>query len=420
MKAESINKAYDLARERYADLGVNVDEALARLERISISLHCWQADDVGGFENPDAELGGGLAVTGNYPGKARTIEEVRADLAQALSLIPGSHRVNLHSIYGDFGGGRVDRDQIEPAHYQSWVDWARERGLALDFNCTCFGHPRADAGFTLSSLDEGVRAFWIEHIKRCREIGAWIGQELGSPCVHNLWVPDGFKDETVGRYQRRDLLQDSLAEVFATEYPLEHLKDSVESKLFGIGSESFVVGSYDFYLAWAALNDTMLCLDMGHFHPTESVADKVSALLLFLDELLIHVSRGVHWDSDHVVIFGDELLGLMLEIVRADALHRVNLALDFFDASINRVAAYVIGARATQKALLFALLEPTAKLREWEKAGDYSGRLALLEECKSLPFGAVWDAYCAKMNVPAGEAWLDDVRAYEKDVLSRR
>ena len=416
----SHDTAFDQARDRYAQFGVDVDAALTALADVSLSLHCWQADDVGGFENAAGDLGGGLAVTGNYPGKARNLGELRDDLHAALALIPGGHRVNLHAIYGDFGGKPVDRDAIEPAHFAGWVDWAKSEGVGLDFNATCFSHPLADAGFTLASRDANVRAFWIRHVQRCRAIGASFGRELGTPCVHNLWIPDGAKDVTAGRFEHRGLLRESLDEIYATTHPVEQLKDSVESKLFGIGSETFVVGSHDFYLAWAATRPVMICLDLGHFHPTESVADKVSALLHFHDELLLHVSRGVRWDSDHVVTLGDEIRALTAEIVRADALGRVHLALDYFDASINRVAAYVIGARATLKALLIALLEPTALLRDFEIEGDPTSLLALAEESKALPWGAVWDEHCRRHDTPGGFAWLAVVRDYEERVLSRR
>ncbi|HPQ67561.1 MAG TPA: L-rhamnose isomerase [bacterium] len=420
MATQALDKAFQLASERYGELGVDVEGALTALSTITLSLHCWQADDVGGFEATEGELGGGLAVTGNYPGKARTVEELRADLTMALSLIPGRHRVNLHAIYGEFGGKKVDRDAIGPEHFAGWIDWARAQGVGLDFNATCFSHALAADGFTLSNRDSGVRAFWIEHVKRCREIGAAMGRELGTPAVHNLWIPDGAKDETPDRLAHRQWLMGSLAAIYAEDHAAEHLKDSVESKLFGIGSEAFVVGSFEFYLAWALANKKMICLDMGHFHPTESVADKVGALLLFFPELLFHVSRGLRWDSDHVVTFNDELRALMLEIVRARALNRAHLALDYFDASLNRVGAYVIGARATLKALLYALLEPTAKLREFEADGDNFSRLALLEEMKTLPFGAVWDMHCARAHVPPAEKWLADVQLYECRVLRDR
>ena len=420
MDAKQIEKAMDAAREQYAALGVNADHALIALERVALSLHCWQGDDVGGFEAAGGELGGGLAVTGKYPGKARTIDELRADLDAALALIPGRHRVNLHAMYGDFGGKRVERDRIETAHFRSWVDWARERKLGLDFNATCFAHPLAAGGFTIASRDARVREFWIEHVRRCREIGAWMGKKLGKACLHNLWVPDGTKDATVDRRRFREILADSLGKIYATEYPRKELLDSVEAKLFGIGSETFVVGSHEFYLGWAAAHKKMLCLDMGHYHPTESVADKITALLPFVDELAIHVSRGVRWDSDHVVLFDDALTALMQEIVRAGALARVRLALDYFDGELNRVGAWVVGARATLRALLFALLEPTARLRQYEEAGDKFAGLALAEELKSLPFGAVWDYHCLNAGMPTGAAWLAAVHDYEKRVLRDR
>ncbi len=415
------DKAYENARERYAQLGVDVDAALKRLAKKGISLHCWQGDDIGGFERPDAALsGGGIQATGNYPGKARNVAELRMDLEKALSLIPGRHRVNLHAVYGEFGGRRVDRDEIEPEHFEGWVAWAKSRGLGLDFNATLFSHPKAGSGLTLSSKDSSVRAFWTEHVRRCREIAAYMGSRLGTPCVHNLWLPDGMKDFCVDRAGYRAVLRGSLDEVYAVRYDSRHLKDSVEPKLFGIGSESFVVGSHEFYLGYALMHGLMVCLDMGHFHPTESVADKISALLQFFPEMLLHVSRGVRWDSDHVVVFDDQVRDVAQEIVRCNALERVHVALDYFDASINRVAAWVIGARATEKALLYALLEPTERLVELERQGDYSARLALLEELKTLPFGAVWDHYCSVCGVPVGGRWLSDVQRYEKDVLSKR
>jgi len=421
MDQSHLVKAFEMARERYAELGVDVHQALNTLESVSLSLHCWQGDDVAGFETPDAELaGGGIQVTGNYPGRARNIDELRRDLETAFALIPGRHRLNLHAKYGDFGGVKVERDKIEPRFYQSWVEWARARNLGLDFNATCYSHPMADSGYTLSSADERIRNFWIEHVKRCREISAWIGQELGTPCIHDLWIPDGSKDAPVSRFQHRAYLLQALDKIYAIEYPPELMKDAVESKLFGLGSESYVVGSHDFYLMWAKANRKMVCIDMGHYHPTESVADKISTLLLFFDEVLFHVSRGVRWDSDHVVIVNDELRALMEEIARAGAVQRVHLALDFFDAELNRVGAWVVGARATLKALLMAMLEPINMLREYEETGNYFGRLALLEELKSLPYGAVWDYYCAKLGVPAGPDWLAAIHDYEDRVLRLR
>jgi L-rhamnose isomerase len=421
LKDEAIESAFEAACEIYAKLGVDVWEALKKLDGVSLSLHCWQGDDVAGFEAPDAELsGGGIQVTGNHPGKARNVDELRADMEQAFALLPGNHRANLHAMYGEFGGKRVDRNAIEKEHYKGWVDWARGLGLGVDFNATCFSHPLAAAGYTLSSPDSRIREFWVEHSKRCRSIGAWIGEQIGKPCVHNLWIPDGCKDNPVDRLGYRRHLDASLAAVFADDYPASRLKDSVECKLFGIGSEAYVVGSHEFYLAWAIKHGKMICLDMGHFHPTESVADKISALLPFFPELLLHVSRGVRWDSDHVVVFGDELRALMQEVVRADALGRVHFALDYFDGSMNRVGAWVTGARAALKALLAALLEPIGKLRSCEAEGLLFERLALLEEAKTLPVGAVWDYHCLQHDVPAGTAWIADVAAYERRVQSVR
>jgi len=417
----SLESAYARAREQYAALGIDVDQALASLRSIGLSLHCWQGDDVHGFERkPDAASSGGIQVTGAYPGAARTIDELRGDLEQAYALIPGSHRLNLHAMYGDFGSRAVDRDQIEPAHFLSWIDWCREHRLGLDFNATCFGHPRADSGFTLSSTDKGTRDFWIEHVRRCREIGAVIGKTLGTACVHNLWIPDGAKDITMRRYLHRTILRESLDAVYARPYDREDLLDAVESKLFGIGSESFVAGSHEFYMGYALAHHLLLCLDLGHFHPTESVADKISALLQFTDELLLHVSRGVRWDSDHVVILNDELTALTEEIVRAGALDRVHIALDFFDGSMNRIGAWVLGSRATLKALLRALLEPRERLCTLEAEGNMFARMALLEDLKTMPVGVVWDYYCEQEGVPTGQALRDAIHTYEQQVLSRR
>ena len=416
---KQIQDAYALAKERYAALGVDADAAMGTLARVSISLHCWQGDDVGGFEDPDAELGGGIAATGNYPGKARTADELRGDLDLAYSLIPGTHRLNLHAIYGE-PKSKVERNALQPAHFAAWVDWAKENGHGIDFNPTCFSHPLAESGFTLSSYDEGVRQFWIEHCIACRKIGAHFGRELGTPCVTNIWIPDGYKDIPADRKTPRLLLKDSLDKVLAEKLDPKYNLDSVECKLFGLGSESYVVGSHEFYMGYAVANQVLLCLDSGHFHPTEVISDKISSVLTFLPEILLHVSRGVRWDSDHVVILSDELQAIAQEIVRGGYLDRVHIGLDYFDASINRVAAWVIGTRNALKALLMALLEPTAQLREMEVAGDFTGRLALLEELKGLPFGAVWDAYCLKQGVPVGFGFLDEIRAYEKRVLSQR
>lgn len=418
--ASNIEKSYALARERYRAYGVNTDAALRELSRRSISVQCWQGDDVGGFENSGSELGGGLQVTGNHPGKARTADELRADLEFAFSLIPGRHAANIHAMYGEFGGAKVDRDAVEERHFANWIAWAKKNRIGLDFNATCFAHPRASSGFTLSSPDAGVRAFWSEHVRRCRMISAAMGKALKRPAIHNLWIADGMKDSCVNRAAFRRRLARELDRIYARKLSPALMKDSVEAKLFGIGSESYVVGSHEFYLGYAVSRRMMLCLDMGHFHPTESVADKVSSVLEFSKELLIHVSRGVRWDSDHVVSFDDATRDVAHEIVRAHALDRVHLAMDYFDASINRIAAWVVGARATLKSLLYALLEPTEKLARFEEAGDYTARLALLEELKSMPFGAVWDHHCFRNGVPVGDAWLAEVKRYEREALSLR
>ncbi|MDP8223951.1 MAG: L-rhamnose isomerase [Candidatus Lernaella stagnicola] len=416
-----IEDAFAAACERYDMYGVDVEAALEALGCVSLSLPCWQGDDGAGFETlDDPSARSGIAVSPAFPGRARTIDELRADLQAALALIPGRHRLNLHAIYGDFGGKPVARNEILPEHYQSWVDWAAASHLGLDFNSTCFSHPMADSGFTLSSPQDQVRRFWIEHVRRCREIGAWMGRELGTPSLHNLSIPDGSKESPVTRFQHRATLRDSLDEIFATEHPAEHLKDSIESKRYGLGSESFVVGSHEFYVSWAAGKQVMPCLDMGHMHPAESVADRISTLLQFHDRLALHLSRDVHWNSDHVVTQNDELIDAMQEIVRAGALARIHFALDFFDNTINRVGAWVIGARATLKALLFALLEPLELLGELEEAGDYFARLATIEEVKLLPFGAVWEYYCHSLDVPDGFQWLTTIRAYEDRVLRKR
>ncbi len=415
-----IQDAYALARERYAALGVDTDAALARLAAIPISLHCWQGDDVRGFENPAGELTGGIAATGNYPGRARTAEELRQDLDKAFSLIPGRHRLNLHAIYAETDGARVDRDALRPEHFAGWVAWAKERGHGLDFNGTFFSHPKADDGFTLASYDAGIRNFWIDHAIACRIIGEHFGRELGTPCVTNIWIPDGFKDTPADRATPRRLLKDSLDRILAYPIDRRYNLDAVEGKLFGIGSESYVVGSHEFYLGYAVANKVLLCLDSGHFHPTETIADKLSAVLTFLDEILLHVSRGVRWDSDHVVTLSDDLQAIALELVRGDYLGRTHIGLDYFDASINRVAAWVIGTRNMQRALLVALLEPRDRLRDMERSGDYTGRLALLEALKGMPFGAVWDYFCLQHDLPVDTAFMAEIRAYEATVLAKR
>lgn len=417
---KQIRDSYSLAKERYAALGVDTERALAALEQVSISLHCWQGDDVGGFESPGGELGGGIAATGNYPGKARTADELRRDLDLAYSLIPGRHRLNLHAIYAETGGRKVERDALLPEHFARWVDWAKEKGHGIDFNPTLFSHPKAASGFTLASYDPGIRRFWIEHCIACRRIGEYLGRQLGTPCVTNVWIPDGLKDVPVDRKTPRELLRQSLDAIFAEKLDPKCNLDAVEGKLFGLGSESYVVGSHEFYLGYAIANRVLLCLDSGHFHPTETIADKLSAVLLFLDRLLLHVSRGVRWDSDHVVIFSDDLAAIMQELVRGGFLNRVHIGLDFFDASINRVAAWVIGTRAALRALLAAFLEPIDQLRALETAGDYTARLALLEELKALPSGAVWDYHCLRQGVPVGFEFMRQVREYEKRELARR
>lgn len=418
MKKQTIEQAYAMAKERYADLGVDTDAALAKLQNISLSLHCWQADDVTGFENPDAQLSGGIQTTGNYPGKARNIEELRQDILTATSLIPGRHRLSLHASYADFRStGAVDRDALCPEHFASWMDWAEANGMKLDFNSTSFSHPKSGM-LTLSNPDEGIRRFWVEHTKRCREIAEEMGRRQGDPAMLNIWIHDGSKDTTVNRIGYRRLLKHSLDEIFAVDYA--NMKDCIEAKLFGIGAESYTVGSYDFYLGYGAKYGKIVTLDTGHFHLTESIADKVSSLLLFTPEIMLHVSRPIRWDSDHVVIMNDDTLDLAKEIVRCDALDRVHIGLDYFDASINRIGAYVVGARATQKCVLQALLEPLAKLREYEASDRLFERLALLEEAKNLPWNAVWDMFCLQNDVPAGEAYIADVEQYEKDVTSKR
>jgi L-rhamnose isomerase len=415
-----VREAFALARERYAELGVDVDRALERIGAVPVSLHCWQGDDVAGFEGGSGEIGGGLAVTGAYPGRARTADELRSDLDQALALIPGSHRLNLHASYAETGGSRVDRDELGPEHFSGWIDWARERRVGLDFNPTYFAHPMAASGMTLSHADPSVRRFWIDHGIACRRIGAAFGEATGSPCVTNLWIPDGSKDTPVDRKGPRQRLIESLDAIFAEPIDPALNRDAVEGKLFGIGAEAYTVGTHEFYLAYAVSRGKLLCLDAGHYHPTEVLSDKLSAVMGFLDEALLHVSRGVRWDSDHVVTLTDELDAIAQELVRGDYLGRVHLGLDFFDASINRVAAWVIGCRNLLKATLRALLEPIEALRSMERSGDLTGRLALLEEAKLLPSGAVWDYHCLRVGVPIGLAWLDEIRRYEREVLSMR
>ena len=416
MNETRIKQAYDIAVERYAELGIDVEQVLAQLQKIEISMHCWQADDVSGFE-ASGELTGGIQATGNYPGKARNIDELRADILKASSLIPGRQRLNLHEIYGDFGGVFVDRDKVEPKHFESWIEWGLENGMRLDFNTTSFSHPKS-GDLSLANPDKAIRDFWIEHSKRCRAIAEYMGVRQGDPCIMNLWVHDGSKDITVNRMLYRELLKDSLDQIFAQQY--NNMKDCVESKVFGIGLESYTVGSNDFYIGYGATHNKIITLDTGHFHPTESVADKLSSLLLFVPEVMLHVSRPVRWDSDHVTIMNDETMDLCKEIVRCNALDRVHIGLDYFDASINRIGAYVIGTRATQKCLLQAMLEPLAQLRLYEANGQGFERLALLEESKSMPWNAVWDMFCLRNSVPVGEGFIADIQQYEREVTSKR
>jgi len=418
---EIVNQSYELAKAQYAELGVDTDKAIKNMQKFQISLHCWQADDVGGFETPDAKLsGGGIQVTGNYPGKARDINELKKDIEKAMGLLPGKQRLNLHAIYGDFKGKFIDRDQIEPKHFQSWIDWAKQHEMGLDFNATCFSHPKAESGFTLSSKDESVRKFWVEHVKRCRAIAAEMGKQLGTPAVHNIWIPDGSKDVPVDRFTHRKLLKQSLDEIFSIEYSTDYLKDAVESKLFGIGAESMTVGSHDFYLSYAAKNNKLICIDNGHFHPTEQAGDKISSVLQFVPEILLHVTRPVRWDSDHVVNLNDEIQLIAHEIIRSGATDKVNIGLDFFDASINRIGAYVTGTRAMQQALIIALLEPLEQLKEYENNGQNFERMALLEILKTKPFGAVWDYYCQTEKVAVSQDFITEVQKYEQDELNTR
>ncbi|HUB83908.1 MAG TPA: L-rhamnose isomerase [Bryobacteraceae bacterium] len=414
MSQAQIVKSYELAREKYASLGVDTDAALRTLATFRISMHCWQGDDVGGFETPGAVLsGGGIQATGNYPGKARTIDELRSDMEAVLRVVPGDHRLNLHASYLENGGTFVDRDAIEPRHFQGWIDWAKHNRLGLDFNPTYFSHPKAADGFTLAHSDPAIREFWIEHGIRCRKVGAEMGKQLGSATVTNVWIPDGYKDIPIDRTAPRERLAESLDRIFHDPIdPRVHL-DAVEAKLFGIGAESYTVGSFEFYMGYAVSRGKLLTLDAGHFHPTERISEKVSSVLMFCPGLLLHVSRPVRWDSDHVVILDDELLAIAGEIVRSGKTGRIHIGLDYFDASINRVAAWVIGMRNMIKALLVALLEPTARLREVEFGMDFTQRLALLEELKSLPWPSVWEYYCAQKDVPAGIDWLAEVRRHE-------
>jgi L-rhamnose isomerase len=415
-----MEKEYQIAKEKYAAFNVDTDQVLKELSEIPVSLHCWQADDITGFEKKEGDVGGGLAVTGNFPGRASSLEELCKDLEKVLSLLPGKLRVNLHATYGDFRNQRVDRNELEPGHFVSWIEWAKQNQVGLDFNSTFFGHPNADAGFTLSHPDQAIREFWMEHARRCRKISDSIGKNLKSRCIHNIWIPDGSKDDTVSRKQHREWLIESLDTLFEKRYDPQYMVDSLESKLFGIGSESFVTGSFEFYLGYAITRKKMLCLDMGHFHPTESVADKVSAVSSYIPELLFHFSRGLRWDSDHVVTLNDPVRELTQELVRSGILEKSAIALDFFDATINRIGAYVVGTRSVQKSLLYALLEPVDTLRKLEREGKLFERLALLEELKTMPFGDVWNYYCEQQEVPPADHYIQEIQDYQNKVLFKR
>lgn len=409
---------YEYAKELYAGLGVDTDEALRKLGSVKISMHCWQGDDVGGFEN-SGDLSGGIAATGNYPGKARNFEELTSDIDMALKMIPGSHKLNLHAIYA-VTDHPVDRDALRPEHFSAWVDFAKARGLGLDFNPTLFSHPKAADSLTLSNPDESIRRFWVEHCRRCREITEYFGRELGQLALDNIWIPDGYKDIPADRLGPRQRLKASLDEIFAEKLDSRYICDSVESKVFGIGLESYTVGSHEFYMNYAAKNGVLCLLDNGHYHPTEMVSDKIPSMLLFSDKLALHVTRPVRWDSDHVVIFDDELREIAKEIVRCDALDRVLIGLDYFDASINRVAAWVVGMRNMQKALLYALLTPYTSLKQLQDSGDYTSLLALQEELKTYPYADVWDRFCEENGVPVRQSWLEEIRRYEAEVLASR
>ncbi|MFA6682398.1 MAG: L-rhamnose isomerase [Sphaerochaeta sp.] len=412
---------YEIAKEAYARFGVDTETILEELASVPIAIHCWQGDDVGGFEKPDATLGGGgIQATGNHPGKARDVTELRRDLEKVLSLVPGKHRLNLHASYGEFGSTFVDRDQIEEKHYQGWLDWAKKNDVHIDFNGTFFSHPLADDGYTLASKDEEIRRFWIEHEKRCRKIAAWIGREQKSPCILNTWIPDGAKDLTVDKFGYRSILKESLDEIFAIEYPEEEMIDALETKLFGIGSEAFVVGSHEFYMNYASRNKKMLCIDMGHFHPEEDISDKLSAILLFDDEMLLHISRPMRWDSDHVVLFNDKVKMVAEELVRSGKLATTHIGLDFFDASINRVGAWVTGARSMRKALLFAMLQPLNLLIRYEESGNGYAKMALLEQQSIMPFGFVWDEFCRRNNIALDGDLIKIVGEYERTILGER
>lgn len=420
MEQKKLEQLYEVTKEFYSQWDINVEQVLQKLHNIPISIHCWQGDDVAGFENTGDGLTGGIQVTGNYPGRARCPKELRSDIDKALSLIPGKSRVNLHAIYAETEGKKVERDELKPEHFKNWVEWAKNKGIGLDFNPTCFSHNKSSDGFTLAHPNQEIREFWIKHCIAARRIGEYFGRELGTPAVTNIWIPDGYKDIPIDRTAPRERLKASLDEIFKEKIDERYNLDAIESKVFGIGSESYVVGSNEFYMGYATQNKKLLCLDAGHFHPTEVISDKISAVMQFIDELLLHVSRPVRWDSDHVVILNDELITIAQELVRGNYLERTHIGLDFFDGSINRIAAWVIGTRNMRKALLIAMLEPTEYLKKIEIEGDYTARLALLEEMKTAPFNVVWEYYLMKNNMPGGIAWLEEVKRYEREVLIKR
>lgn len=416
----TLKERYQLAKKHYEKWGIDVESVLNKLQSVSISIHCWQGDDITGFELEQKELSGGIDVTGNYPGKANTPEELRCDLEKALSLIPGKHRINLHAIYAETNGQHIERDELKPEHFENWVSWAKKNKLGLDFNPTLFSHDKAKEGLTLSHPNKTIRDFWIRHCIACRKIGEYFGKELGTPALTNIWIPDGYKDIPSDRLTPRKILKESLDEIFKVDISEKYNLDSMESKLFGIGSESFVVGSHEFYMNYSLKNNKIALLDTGHYHPTEFVSNKISAMLLFNNKLALHVSRPVRWDSDHVILLDDEIKEIGLEIIRNNALDKVSIGLDFFDASINRVAAWTIGTRNMLKSLLSAMLTPNEHLKQLQEKGNFTERLALMEEFKTYPFGAIWDYYCQKMKVPVGESWLDEIKKYEEQVLSNR
>ena len=415
-----MNEEYRIAKEKYASIGVDTEAAIKRVSEIPVSIHCWQGDDVRGFESPDGDLTGGIQTTGNFPGRAKNIDQLREDIEMVFSLVPGKKRLNLHAIYLDNGGKKVERNKIEPKHFASWVDWAKENKVGLDFNPTCFSSPMMKDGLTLSHPDKAIRDYWIEHCIASRKIAEYFGKELGTPAVTNLWVPDGFKDNPINRYEARQRLISAMDEIYSVKIDKKYNLDSAEGKLFGIGAESCTVGQHEIYLAYALTRGIMVTLDSGHYHPTEVISDKISSVLSFVPEILLHVSRPVRWDSDHVIILDDELKAIGAEIIRNNFENRVHIGLDYFDASINRIAAWTVGARNIKKSLLLAALEPTKKLTKIEREGDFTSRLELTEEYKTYPFGAVWDEFCARNKVPVGEKWIAKVKKYTKDVLSDR